>query len=109
MTTTETYLERIDRAKNMARYYRLSVSETLFGEWAMVREWGRIGRRGQSCEHWCSSKADAMNLLSSKHAERVRRGYLASQDQRQSAGTTAPTDEEVISRSQTHRRCAETL
>jgi predicted DNA-binding WGR domain protein len=34
----ETYLERIDRAKNMARYYRLSVVETLFGEWAMVRE-----------------------------------------------------------------------
>ncbi len=106
MTNTETYLERIDRSKNMARYYRLSVAKTLFGEWAMVREWGRIGRGGQSREHWCSSEADAMNLLTSKHAERVRRGYLASQDQRQSAGTIAPTDEEVISRSQTHRRHA---
>lgn len=46
VTTRETYLERIDHARNMARYYRLSVVKTLFGEWAMVREWGRIGRRG---------------------------------------------------------------
>ena len=30
----------------MARYYRLSVVETLFGDWAMVREWGRIGGGG---------------------------------------------------------------
>jgi predicted DNA-binding WGR domain protein len=75
VSTEETYLERIDRTQNMARYYRLSVVETLFGEWAMVREWGRIGRHGQSREHWCSSKVDAVNQLRSRHDERLRRGY----------------------------------
>lgn len=30
VTTRETYLERIDHAMNMARYYRLSVAEALF-------------------------------------------------------------------------------
>lgn len=75
MTQAETYLERIDRSKNMARYYRLSVVETLFGEWAMVREWGRIGRHGQSREHWSASEAEAQNQLKSRQDERVRRGY----------------------------------
>lgn len=75
VTTEETYLERIDHAKNMARYYRLSVVETLFGEWAMVREWGRIGRRGQSRVHVCGSLDQATTLLEAHCAERAKRGY----------------------------------
>ena len=72
---TEIYLERIDRPSNMARYYRLSVVETLFGDWAMVREWGRIGHPGQSREHWCVSEQEALNQLILRQDERVRRGY----------------------------------
>lgn len=75
MTTASTYLERIDRAKNMARYYRLSVVETLFGDWAVVREWGRIGRGGQSREEWCESREEAATLLEEHRATRARRGY----------------------------------
>ena len=37
------YCLRIDNARNMARYYTLSIQPTLFGE---VRYWGRIGTRG---------------------------------------------------------------
>ena len=37
-------LTRIDRAHNMARYYRLDVQPDLFGQWCFIREWGRIGR-----------------------------------------------------------------
>ncbi|MCA1304938.1 WGR domain-containing protein [Nitratireductor aquimarinus] len=40
-------LKRIDPARNMARYYTLSVEPTLFGDAALVRQWGRIGTRGQ--------------------------------------------------------------
>ncbi|MGE5512907.1 MAG: WGR domain-containing protein [Bacteroidota bacterium] len=72
---TGIYLERTDRAKNMARYYRLTIVETLFGDWAMVREWGRIGRQGQSREHWCTTKDDAAALLRAHHLERLKRGY----------------------------------
>ena len=36
-------LDRVDEASNMARYYVLTVEPTLFGETALVREWGRIG------------------------------------------------------------------
>jgi predicted DNA-binding WGR domain protein len=75
VTTTDVYLERIDQACNMARYYRLSIVETLFGEWVMVREWGRIGSRGQSREHCCSSPDQAGALLEAHRAQRLRRGY----------------------------------
>lgn len=73
--TTETTLERIDKTRNMARFYRLSIAETLFGEWALIREWGRIGRQGQSREHWCATKDDAMAMLEARRIERMRRGY----------------------------------
>ena len=42
-----TYLTRTDEARNMARFYTMHVQATLFGEWSLVREWGRIGRAGQ--------------------------------------------------------------
>lgn len=73
--TTRIYLERIDRARNMARYYRLSVVETLFGEYAMVREWGRIGGGAQSREHICRSEDEAERLLERHRAQRIGRGY----------------------------------
>jgi hypothetical protein len=39
-------LEWVDRTKNMARYYALSVEPTLFAEWALVRRWGRSAAPG---------------------------------------------------------------
>jgi predicted DNA-binding WGR domain protein len=41
-------LERVDRTKNMARYYVRSVEPTLFAEWSLVRRWGRIGGAGRT-------------------------------------------------------------
>jgi predicted DNA-binding WGR domain protein len=37
-------LERVDR--NMLRFSTIRIAPTLFGEWAVVREWGRIGSLG---------------------------------------------------------------
>ena len=41
------YLERRDIARNMARYYCLTVERNLFGEFSLVRTWGRIGCHGR--------------------------------------------------------------
>ena len=41
-------LERVDRTKNMARYYVLSIEPTLFAELSLVRRWGRIGGAGRT-------------------------------------------------------------
>ena len=44
---TDLHLRRIDPACNMRRFYRLSVQRDLFGGACLIREWGRIGYRGQ--------------------------------------------------------------
>jgi len=44
---TDLQMRRIDLACNMRRFYRLSVQRDLFGGASLVREWGRIGFRGQ--------------------------------------------------------------
>lgn len=45
------YIERTDPAKNMARYYVLSIEPTLFSTLCLTRRWDRIGSGGQSVEH----------------------------------------------------------
>ena len=46
-TEDVTHLHRIDPARNMARFYRMSSTPSLFGDICLVREWGRIGRPGR--------------------------------------------------------------
>lgn len=40
-------VHRIDPAKNMARFYAMSIEPTLFGDTSLIRSWGRIGTHGQ--------------------------------------------------------------
>jgi predicted DNA-binding WGR domain protein len=41
-------LRRIDPARNMGRFYALSLQPDLFGTVSVVKEWGRIGQSGPS-------------------------------------------------------------
>ncbi|MFM9816042.1 WGR domain-containing protein, partial [Streptomyces scabiei] len=41
------YAERGKSEDNLARYYTLQVTPTLFGEISLTRTWGRIGTRGR--------------------------------------------------------------
>jgi len=50
---TVLHLERREPARNWLRFYNIAVMPTLFGGWALVREWGsaspaRCGKRGSS-------------------------------------------------------------
>lgn len=69
------YLTRVDDAKNMARYYRMSLQPTLFGEWAVVREWGRIGRGGQVRTSPHPSESEAALAMAAIERLKTRRGY----------------------------------
>ena len=40
------FLTRTDPIRNINRFYIVDVTPTLFGEWALVREWGRRGSPG---------------------------------------------------------------
>lgn len=72
------YLEKRDPARNMQRYYRVSITPTLFGAFAMVREWGRIGERGGSrMECWFVSEEDARRCAQAMAEAKRRRGYTS--------------------------------
>lgn len=71
------YLERCDAAVNMARFYALSVSRTLFpGEWVLVRRWGRIGTSGSRKEEWFPSLSEALTEQARMAARKAVRGYI---------------------------------
>ncbi|MGO4175855.1 WGR domain-containing protein [Bosea sp. TAF32] len=72
-------LDRIDRTRDMHRFYVLSIEPTLWGELSLVRQWGRIGRRGRSrvdlhCDH-----ASAREALDSWLERKRGRGYVPRQ------------------------------
>jgi predicted DNA-binding WGR domain protein len=51
----------------MARFFTLSIELTLFGETAVVRSWGRIGRRGrEKTEVFSDELAAASHFLELK-------------------------------------------
>lgn len=69
------YVERTDIARNMARYYAMSIEPTLFGEICLTRRWGRIGRKGQSKTHHFAQEEDAVDLFLDLMRQKRARGY----------------------------------
>lgn len=72
---TAVTLARIDPAKNMSRFYKLDVQPTLFGEWAVIKEWGRIGRAGtvRSMPYPTADQAEAARIK--QQSIKLNRGY----------------------------------
>jgi WGR domain len=43
------FLTRIDPTRNINRFYVVQVMPTLFGDWSVMREWGRCGSAATQC------------------------------------------------------------
>jgi predicted DNA-binding WGR domain protein len=70
------HLIRIDPACNMRRFYRLDVQPDLFGGFAVVKEWGRIGARGgRVAGEWHLTVALAVAAVQRQAKHKRRRGY----------------------------------
>ena len=69
-------LHRCDPSCNMARYYVLSIEPGLFGDAALIREWGRLGRSGQRRVELYVNRSCAMETLETWLQRKQRRGYL---------------------------------
>ena len=59
----------------MARFYKLDIQPTLFGEWSLVREWGRIGRAGQVRIENFPTRGTADLALVAHYGRKARKGY----------------------------------
>ena len=65
----------VDAGQGKRRFYRMTVQPTLFGEWVLLREWGRIGWAGQTkCEHFRYA-GQAVDALQKTIRRKARRGY----------------------------------
>jgi predicted DNA-binding WGR domain protein len=68
-------LERRDEGCTMARFYVLAIEPTLFGDTALIREWGRIGAKGRRRLDLHADQAAAAESLDVWLTRKVARGY----------------------------------
>ncbi|MBD0415384.1 WGR domain-containing protein [Oryzicola mucosus] len=73
--TEPLHFRRIDPARNMARFYSLSLQPTLFGEVSLVRNWGRIGTDGRGMIETFSALAEAETARRRLERVKRRKGY----------------------------------
>jgi predicted DNA-binding WGR domain protein len=68
-------LDRRNPAANMARFYVLSIEESLFGDIALIREWGRLGTAGRRRIELHETEGSAIEALETWLRRKQRRGY----------------------------------
>jgi predicted DNA-binding WGR domain protein len=68
-------LEKRVPEKNQCRFYQLILVPTLFGEWSLIREWGRIGQPGTVRIDQFGTEEEASVAFTKKAREKERRGY----------------------------------
>ena len=60
------------------RYYSCELRQNLFGQWVVLRRWGRVSAfKGQSLEHACASYDEGLQILSAISKRRAQRGYVS--------------------------------
>ena len=69
-------LIRSKPSSNLHRFYALHVAPTLFGQWGLISEWGRIGSAGQVREQLFDSETAAEAALTKRMTVKIRRGYI---------------------------------
>lgn len=72
---SETHLHCIDSSQNKHRFYRMTLQPTLFGDWALMREWGRIGGAGRLKTESFNDPTKALRALTDMIQKKQRRGY----------------------------------
>jgi predicted DNA-binding WGR domain protein len=71
------FLTRTDPTRNINRFYVVDITPTLFGEWAVLREWGRRGSPGYHAVEQLSTAREAHADEQRTIKRRLQRGYAA--------------------------------
>lgn len=70
-------MHRVDPAKNMNRFYLMTVQRDLFGGASLTREWGRTGSSGQVRVDHHPDEGQAVDALAGIVRQKEKRGYKA--------------------------------
>ena len=66
----------INPEENRYRFYVILWTQTLWGSWAVVRRWGRIGAdQTHELVHECANLDHALWVAANQIERRLRRGY----------------------------------
>ena len=68
-------LTSVDPAADRFRFYALAWRPTLWGDFALVQTWGRLGGPGRSRTRFYASRAAAQGAIVRLLRRRLRRGY----------------------------------
>ncbi|NSY20201.1 WGR domain-containing protein [Neorhizobium sp. AL 9.2.2] len=71
----QVHLVRVDRSRNMCRFYRVSIEPTLFGDYAVGRGWGRVGSRGRLRIDLFAEQSQALQHFLDMVRQKRGRGY----------------------------------
>lgn len=69
------YLTKRNPEENQFRFYKLSISPALFGEWSLVREWGRIGSAGTVKIDFFDTEKEAVQKQAQLFKQKQKKGY----------------------------------
>lgn len=68
-------LKKIEPESNRYRFYRMEIVPGLFGDWGLMREWGRIGSPGTVRTDWFDCEVEAKDARFAIHMKKSMRGY----------------------------------
>ena len=68
-------LTRADHDRNMHRFYALDIAPTLFGDWSLITEWGRISSSGMVQTSTFADEASGGAAQAKRIAVKQRSGY----------------------------------
>lgn len=55
--------------------YLTKIAPGLFGDWGLIREWGRIDGGGRVCTDWFDSEEGAKDARFELHMQKAKPGY----------------------------------
>jgi predicted DNA-binding WGR domain protein len=69
-------LVKIIPKTNQYRFYAVQMTKGLFGNWAVCREWGRIGKHGGTVKKdWYDTEEEANKATEKILKTKMKRGY----------------------------------
>ncbi len=69
-------MARFDADANMDRFYSVQLTQSLFGEIGVERQWGRRRTHGRCRLDWYGNERDAESALSDLVKTKLARGYI---------------------------------
>lgn len=75
MLTLLCYRTASDMQGIPTHFYRVEVNYNLFGEYTVIREWGRVGSRGCHVSAWFANLRDAVLAADRSCHRATARGY----------------------------------